>query len=65
VVSSTRKWSFFKSILGTHLLGFMHIQEAAKHWQGQPVTIAASCVGSTKTKADTRKIAESNGLTLP
>jgi NAD(P)-dependent dehydrogenase (short-subunit alcohol dehydrogenase family) len=46
-----RKWSFFKSVLGTHLLGFLHIQEAAKRWQGQAVTISASCVGSTKTKA--------------
>jgi hypothetical protein len=46
-----RKWTFFKSVLGTHLLGFLHIQEAAKRWQGQAVTIAASCVGSTKTKA--------------
>jgi hypothetical protein len=51
-----RKWSFFKSVLGTHILGFMHIQEAAKRWQGQPVTIAASCVGSTKTKAMTDPI---------
>src|SRR5271167_2891292 len=46
-----RKWTFFKSVLGTHLLGFLHIQEAAQRWQGQPVTISASCVGSTKTKA--------------
>jgi len=46
-----RKWSFFKSILGPHLLGFLQIQEATKRWQGKPVTIAASCVGSTKTKA--------------
>lgn len=46
-----RKWSFFKSVLGTHVLGFMHIQEAAARWQGLPVTIAAACVGSTKTKA--------------
>src|SRR5277367_3327199 len=45
-----RKWSFFKSVLGTHLLGFLHIQEAAKRWQGQPVTIAASCVGSSRTR---------------
>ncbi|MDX2336662.1 hypothetical protein, partial [Brevundimonas vesicularis] len=31
-----RQWSFFKSILGTHLLGFLHIQEAAKRWNGRP-----------------------------
>jgi short subunit dehydrogenase len=46
-----RTWSFFKSVLGTHLLGFLHIQEAAKRWNGRPVTIAAACVNSTKTKA--------------
>ena len=27
-----RKWTFFKAVLGTHLLGFLHIQEAAKRW---------------------------------
>jgi NAD(P)-dependent dehydrogenase (short-subunit alcohol dehydrogenase family) len=46
-----RKWGFYKSVLGTHLLGFLHIQEAAKRWDGRLVTIAATCVGSTKTKA--------------
>jgi NAD(P)-dependent dehydrogenase (short-subunit alcohol dehydrogenase family) len=46
-----RKWSFFKSILGSHLLGFLHIQEASKRWAGRPVSIAAACVGPTKTKA--------------
>lgn len=46
-----RKWSFFKSVLGTHLLGFLHIQEAARLWADRPVTIAATCVGSTKTKS--------------
>ncbi|MCI0995628.1 SDR family NAD(P)-dependent oxidoreductase [Pseudomonas corrugata] len=45
-----RKWGFMKSILGTHVLGELHIQEAARRWQGLPVTIAVSCVGSTNTK---------------
>jgi len=45
-----RKWSFYKSILGTHLLGHLHVQEAARLWRDRPVTIAAACVGSTKTK---------------
>jgi hypothetical protein len=48
-----RRWTFFKSVLGTHRLGFLHIQEAAVRWRHLPVTIAASCVGSTKTKAMT------------
>jgi NAD(P)-dependent dehydrogenase (short-subunit alcohol dehydrogenase family) len=46
-----RKWGFFKSVLGTHALGFLHIQEAARRWHDLPVTISASCVGPTKTKA--------------
>jgi NAD(P)-dependent dehydrogenase (short-subunit alcohol dehydrogenase family) len=45
------KWSFMKAVLGTHVLGFLHIQAAAERWRERPVTIAASCVGSTKTKA--------------
>ncbi|MBB5684878.1 SDR family NAD(P)-dependent oxidoreductase [Sphingobium boeckii] len=46
-----RKWGFFKSILGTHLLGFLHLQEAAGRWADRPVTLTAACVNSTKTKA--------------
>lgn len=46
-----RNWGFFKSILGTHLLGFLHIQEAAKRWRDRPVTLIAVCVNSTRTKA--------------
>lgn len=46
-----RKWSFFKSILGTHHLGFLHIQEATKRWADLPVSLSACCVESVKTKA--------------
>ncbi|WP_404478890.1 SDR family NAD(P)-dependent oxidoreductase [Novosphingobium sp. BL-52-GroH] len=46
-----RKWSFFKSVLGTHLLGFLHTQEATRRWAERPVTLTAVCVNSTKTKA--------------
>lgn len=45
-----RKWSFFSSILGTHHLGFLHLQEAAKGWAELPVSVAACCVESVKTK---------------
>ena len=45
------KWSFFKSVLGSHALSFLHIQEASRRWSALPVTIAAVCVGPTKTKA--------------
>lgn len=46
-----RKWGFFKSVLGTHVLGFLHIQEATRRWQGLPVSLTAACVESVKTKA--------------
>jgi len=46
-----RKWSFFKSILGTHHLGFLHIQQATNLWSDLPVSLAACCVESVKTKA--------------
>ena len=46
-----RKWSFFKSILGTHHLGFLHIQEATRRWADRPVSLTACCVESVKTKA--------------
>lgn len=45
------KWGFFKAVLGSHNLGFLHLQEAAKLWADKPVTITATCIGSTKTKA--------------
>ncbi|WP_404478831.1 SDR family NAD(P)-dependent oxidoreductase [Novosphingobium sp. BL-52-GroH] len=46
-----RKWSFFKSVLGTHLLGFLHLQQAAALFGPAPVWVGAACVNSTKTKA--------------
>jgi len=46
-----RKWGFFKAVLGTHALGFLHIQEATREWRDKPVTLTACCVGPTKTKA--------------
>ncbi|MHC8380480.1 SDR family NAD(P)-dependent oxidoreductase [Pseudomonas sp. LB3P14] len=46
-----RKWGFMKSLLGTHVLGALHIQQAARLWAHIPVSIAVSCVGSTNTKS--------------
>ncbi|NSL53795.1 SDR family NAD(P)-dependent oxidoreductase [Uliginosibacterium aquaticum] len=46
-----RQWGFMKSILTTHVLGALNVQEAARRWHDLPVSIAVSCVGSTKTKA--------------
>lgn len=48
-----RKWSFFKSILGTHHLGFLHLYEASRRWKDLPVSAIATCVESVKTKAMT------------
>ena len=45
-----RKFGFYKALLGTHLLGFLHIQEATRRWADKPVTLSAVCVGSTNTK---------------
>lgn len=45
-----RKWSFFKAILGTHHLGYLFLQEAAKRYADLPVSFAASCVESVKTQ---------------
>lgn len=46
-----RKWSFFKSVLGTHVLGYMHIQQATQRWRDRPISVTASCVEVVKTKA--------------
>lgn len=48
-----RKWGFMKSVMGTHLLGHLHIQEATKLWSDRPITLTAVCAGPTKTKAMT------------
>ena len=45
-----RKWGHMKSVMGTHLLGHLHIQEATRLWAGRPVTLTAVCVGPTRTK---------------
>jgi NAD(P)-dependent dehydrogenase (short-subunit alcohol dehydrogenase family) len=45
-----RKWSFFKAILGTHHLGYLHLQEAAQRYAGLPISFTASCVESVKTQ---------------
>ena len=46
-----RKWGHMKSVMGTHLLGQLHIQEATRLWGNRPITLTAVCVGPTKTKA--------------
>ncbi|PSJ57448.1 SDR family NAD(P)-dependent oxidoreductase [Kumtagia ephedrae] len=46
-----RNWGFFRAVLGTQALGFLHVQEAARRWRGGAVSIAACCARPTKTKA--------------
>lgn len=46
-----RKWGFFKSVLSTHMMGFEHLDEAARRWPDRPVRFYATAVGSTRTKA--------------
>lgn len=46
-----RKWSFFKSVLPTHVMGFEHLEEAARRWSGLPIGLYATAVGPTRTKA--------------
>lgn len=45
-----RKWGHMKSVMGTHLLGHLHVQEATKRWTDRPIALTAVCVGPTKTK---------------
>lgn len=46
-----RKWSFFKAILTTHVQGALFLDEAGRRWAGQPVSLYATAVSSTKTQA--------------
>lgn len=43
-------WSFFKAVPATQALGLLHVQEAAKRWSTNHVTIGAVCAGPTRTK---------------
>jgi NAD(P)-dependent dehydrogenase (short-subunit alcohol dehydrogenase family) len=47
------KWSFFKAILTTHVLGFMFLDEASRRWAGKPITLHATGIGTTRTKVMT------------
>lgn len=45
-----RKWTFYKAVLGTHMLGYLHVQELARRWFGRNISASVCCVGPTKTK---------------
>jgi NAD(P)-dependent dehydrogenase (short-subunit alcohol dehydrogenase family) len=44
-----RKWSLLASLMSSQVMGYLHVQEAAKRWQGLPVTASIACVGPTMT----------------
>lgn len=45
-----RKWSFFKAILSTHVMGFMFLDQASRRWADASVRLYATGVNTTKTK---------------
>jgi len=47
------KWSFFKAILTTHVLGFMFLDEASRRWADKPISFHAKGIGTTRTKVMT------------
>lgn len=44
-----RKWSLLSLLMSSQVLGYLHVQEAAKRWQWLPVTLSIACVGPTRT----------------
>ena len=48
------KWSFFKALLNSHLLGALHVEESQRRWRDSPVLLAMSCVPSAKTNTKSR-----------
>ena len=44
-----RKWSLLSSLMSSQVMGYLHVQEAAKRWEKLPVTATIACVGPTKT----------------
>ncbi|KYF83061.1 hypothetical protein BE20_40205 [Sorangium cellulosum] len=49
-----RRWSLLPALMSSQVLGYLHVQEAAKRWQGLPVTASIACVGMTKTESTMR-----------
>ncbi|WP_437688766.1 hypothetical protein [Sorangium sp. So ce176] len=45
-----RRWSLLRALMSSQVLGYLHVQEAAKRWNGVPVTASIACVGMTKTQ---------------
>ncbi|MET4491202.1 SDR family NAD(P)-dependent oxidoreductase [Bradyrhizobium sp. LA7.1] len=44
-----RRWSLTGSLMSSQVLGFLHVQEAARRWRDSSVHLTISCVGPTMT----------------
>jgi NAD(P)-dependent dehydrogenase (short-subunit alcohol dehydrogenase family) len=44
-----RTWALLPALMSSQVLGYLHVQEAARRWHGQPVTASIACVGPTRT----------------
>lgn len=44
-----RPWRLLAALMSSQVLGYLHVQEAARRWQAQPVTVSITCVGPTWT----------------
>ncbi len=44
-----RKWALLRALMSSQVLGYLHVQEAARRWRDQPVTATIACVGPTMT----------------
>ncbi|APR78959.1 Putative oxidoreductase/Short-chain dehydrogenase [Minicystis rosea] len=50
-----RRWTLMRALMSSQVLGFLHVQEAARRWSGAPVRIAIACVGPTVTDTIARQ----------
>ncbi|MBL1419940.1 MAG: SDR family NAD(P)-dependent oxidoreductase [Alphaproteobacteria bacterium] len=46
----TRKWGFYKSLLGSNHLSMLYLQQAAQRYKDLPISYTAACVTAVKTQ---------------
>jgi NAD(P)-dependent dehydrogenase (short-subunit alcohol dehydrogenase family) len=44
-----RRWRMLPALMASQVLGYLHVQEAARRWRDLPVTATIACVGPTMT----------------
>jgi len=44
-----RRWRLLNALMSSQVLGYLHVQEAARRWRELPLTISVACVGPTMT----------------